>query len=71
MCDSDDPCCHEDDDEDEQEEGQDQGHDVQALGGGAVAACATVVADDFTIPGLEGGRQANTACDPRAWGQGV
>lgn len=40
------------DDEDDEEDVEEQGRDVQVLGGGAVAERPAVVAEDFAIPGL-------------------
>lgn len=50
--DGDGAACDQGNDEDDEEDVEQQGRDVQVLGGGAVAERPAVVAEDFAIPGL-------------------
>lgn len=47
---------HNDDEDDNQKEAQDQGADVQALGGGGIALGPSDVADHLPVPRLQGER---------------
>lgn len=42
-----------DHDEDDKEDAEQQGGDVQVLGGGAIAEGPTVVSEKFSVPGLQ------------------
>lgn len=44
------------DDEDDEEDVEQQGGDIEVLGGGAVTERPAVVAEDFAVPRLWGGR---------------